>query len=132
MMNETYCTAMKLDGTPCKAKRLAGKPFCTFHDPDLQEVRREGRKLGGKVRNARSVTLPPETPDASLTTVQDVTHFLAVTVNAVLKGKVDCRVGNCVAALVGQLLRSLESGGLEDRLQQLENLLSGKHNRRTA
>jgi hypothetical protein len=40
--------------------------------------------------------------------------------NLVSKGQMDCKVGNCLAGVCGQLLRALEAGDLAERVASLE------------
>ena len=124
------CSYIKPDGR-CGARPMCGRDLCCFHSPDMVETCREARRRGGKV-NRKPTTLPPTTPDAPLTSAPDVAAFLASTTNRTTRGEIDCRVANAVSCLPGQLLRALEGGDLERRLERLEDLLSGKHNRRTA
>ena len=51
--------------------------------------------------------------------------MLADTVNAVLTGRLDPKVGNCVSILSGNLLKALESGEIEQRLDSIEQKLNG-------
>jgi hypothetical protein len=84
--------------------------------------RAEGRRRGGVncARVLRLVTLPPDAPDIPLATVQDVATLLGATIAQVRKGTIDCRVGNCIGQLAGVLLKAMEAGDLERRLEALE------------
>jgi hypothetical protein len=66
------CEHTKPNGEPCQAHALPGKRCCTFHEPALKQKRAEGRKRGGVNRSRPAVTLSPETPDAPVSTVDDV------------------------------------------------------------
>jgi hypothetical protein len=114
------CRHKKPDGSKCKANALPGKRLCVFHDPSSEKARAEGRRQGGVTRSRPAATLPPDMPDTPLETVADVITCLSQTINQVRTGRLDCRVGNCLGVLAGVLLKALESGDLEARIDALE------------
>lgn len=123
------CEGVKVDGSKCQAKALPGRPHCVFHDPATAEARAAGRRAGGKRRSRPAAVLPLEEPDADLGTVEGVAAFLGRCVNAVAKGRLDPKVGNCVGLLAGQLMRALADGDIERRLKDLEEKLRLKPRR---
>jgi hypothetical protein len=123
------CNHTKPDGTRCRANALPGKTRCTFHDPDLADQRAQGRRQGGVNRSKPAATLPPDTPDLSLKSVEDVVKALATTFNAVRTGRLDARVGNCLGVLAGVLLKAIEGSDLEQRLAALEARHNGRAHR---
>jgi hypothetical protein len=114
------CQHVKPDGSRCRAKGRPGSGLCFAHDPALQKKRDAARKAGGKSRAARTVVLPPDTPDLELKTLADVAGCLAATINQVRKGLLDVRVGNAVGYLCATLAKVLEGSDLERRLLELE------------
>jgi hypothetical protein len=52
--------------------------------------------------------------------------MLEETINNVRQGRIDLRVSNAIGFLSGILLRALENGPLEERLNHLEAILGGK------
>jgi len=66
---------------------------------------------------------PDTEPEPRLDSVATVATFLATTVSTVATGKLDPKIGNCIAVLTGQLIRALEGGDLEGRLKVLEERL---------
>jgi hypothetical protein len=52
--------------------------------------------------------------------VSDVTGLLAQTINQVRSGRLDPKTGNAVGYLAGVLLKALQQGDFEARLQVLE------------
>jgi hypothetical protein len=54
------------------------------------------------------VVLPSGTSDLPLTDVKEVAVALADTFNKVRRGEIDLRVGHCLAALAGQMLRAFQ------------------------
>jgi hypothetical protein len=97
---------------------MTGAAFCFFHDPAKAAERREARRAGARTRNRRPDPGPVE--DLPLATVQDVAAALARTINDVRAGRLEAKVGNAVAVLVGQLLAALRTGPLEERIRRLE------------
>jgi hypothetical protein len=126
----TRCTYRKPNGSRCRANARPGRTFCTFHDPDLAAERAEGRRQGGVNRCQKMATLPADTPDLSLQTVDDVVKLLGATVNQVRTGKIAVPVANSVGILAGTLLKALETSDLDKRLQVLEAKQPSRNGRR--
>jgi hypothetical protein len=113
------CRATRADGTPCQGPaRPSG--YCFAHDPDLARRRAEGRRKGGRERSRKAAVLPPDAEDLPLRSLQDVAAMLAATVNQVRRGELDSKVGNTLAVLAGQLMKAIEGGDLEPRLEAIE------------
>ena len=115
------CEFVRPDGTRCRANARAGRSHCFAHDSGSAAERDSARRAGGRAR--RAAVLPPDTPDVELRTAADVARFLSGTINEVRKGLLDARVGNCVAGLVGQLLRAIQGDEFERRLAAVEAVL---------
>jgi hypothetical protein len=124
------CNYVKPDGTRCESHALRTKERCLTHDPDSAERRAEGRRRGGEAR--RAAVLPADTPDLPLKTAEDVCAALADTFNKVRRGELDARVGNCLAAIGSQLIRSIDAADVEARVSALEEQLGGRPARRVA
>jgi hypothetical protein len=118
------CQYRKADGSPCRATALPGKDACYFHDPARSEERQAGRRKGAAARNRKPDLGSVE--DVPLGTVADVVALLGKTINDVRSGRMEAKVGNAVAVLVGQLLAAQRGGALEDRLRRLEEELVGR------
>ncbi len=123
----TRCDHQRHDGTRCKARPRQGETWCAFHDPARALEQQQARKAGGKARSGRAAVLPADTPDAPLGTMQEVVAFLGATANLVARGAIDVKVGNCLGLLCGQLVRALEKGNLEARLEALEAVLKQRN-----
>jgi hypothetical protein len=122
------CQHRKRNGDRCKG-RAGASSYCSFHDPAQAEAQARGRKQGGRSRSRKPTVLPADTPEAPLGSMADVVTFLGATVNRVLRGQVDAKVGNCLGLLCGQLVRALEKGDLEARMVALEEALRAKGGR---
>ena len=68
----------------------------------------------------RPVALPGSVPDVPLDDTRDVVRLLADTINHVRRGEIDPRVANSVGYLAGILIKALERGEIEARLEALE------------
>ena len=113
------CEQIKVDGTRCQANARTGSKFCFFHDPEVAAKRTAARKAGGIERSRRAV-LPADTPDRSLSSIDDVVALLGETINQTRTGTLDPKVANAVGYLSGILLKALIQGDLEQRLAELE------------
>jgi hypothetical protein len=118
------CQAMTADGSSCRAAALAGSDFCYFHDPSNAEERREAQAQGG--RQNRMKTLAPDTPDVKLEDTGATVRLLSDTINQVRKGQIDPRVANAVGYLANILVKALEQGDMEKRIEGLEVLIKDR------
>jgi hypothetical protein len=64
-----------------------------------------------------------ETPDNPLGNTNDVSALLGESINQVRRGQLDPRVANALGYLTSVLLRALEQGSIEDRLNKIEATL---------
>jgi hypothetical protein len=122
---DSQCQHVKPDGTRCKARALSGSTACFFHSPETVTQRREARRQGGRTRNRKPDRGPVE--DLPLGTVAEVVTVLGRTINDVRAGRLEAKVGNAVACLVGQLLAALRGSDLDARLRALEEKESREH-----
>src|SRR5713226_593300 len=103
------------DGSPCNAPPQSGKKYCFFHDPRQQKKREAAHRNGGCMRNRRSQTedhaplLPPNPPQVSFKTFDDVGQFFEQVTNYVLQGQMDARTANCLRQLASGRLRVFEA-----------------------
>jgi hypothetical protein len=67
--------------------------------------------------------LPQGTPDNPLRNTHEVVTLLAESINHLRRGQLDPRVANAVGYLSGILLKALEQGRTEERLNHLEVVL---------
>jgi len=121
MANEAtkHCKATKDDGQPCEAWAIKSSDYCFTHDPNASERRIEARSKGGQ---ALSRNLNPLEP-MSITNPQDVVVLLADTINHVRQGTLDVRVANSIGVLSGHLLKALELGRIDSRVETIERVI---------
>ncbi len=117
------CHVRKKDGERCGADAQSGKDICVFHDPTRAADGRRARRAGGTTRSRTAVVLPQGTPDNPLCNTHEVVTLLAESINHLRRGQLDPRVANAVGYLSGILLKALEQGRTEDRLNHLEAVL---------
>jgi hypothetical protein len=98
--------------------------FCFFHDPSKADERREAQSLGGQQN--RMKTLDASAPDMKVEDCQDVVKLISETINQVRKGQIDPRVANAVGYLANVLIRAVEQGDLEKRLDDLEAVVKNQ------
>jgi len=118
------CRATKPDGSSCQAAALPGSDFCFFHDPDRADERREANAAGG--RQGKMKTLDAVTPDVKIESCQDVVRLISETINQVRRGELDPRVANAVGYLANVLIKAVEQGDMEKRLEDLEATVKTK------
>jgi len=110
------CTAQTKRGTPCRARPIAGSPFCALH-ADPKRAKELGQKGGRKnrhyVETADVAITPPATPE-------DVKNLLAQAMADVRAGKLDPKIAHTLTYMSSALLRSMESVDVLRRLERLE------------
>jgi hypothetical protein len=115
------CKARTKAGDSCPAPAVQ-RGLCFFHaNPDkLSELGRQG---GSKNRHAD--TGDCDLQHRQLKTIADVSALLEETINRVRKGPFDLRAANSIGFLAGILLKGLERGRVEERLDDLEETMAG-------
>jgi hypothetical protein len=120
------CHFRKKNGTRCGANAQPANGLCIFHDPAKASEGRRARRAGGIARSRAAAVLPSGTPDHPLGNTQEVSTFLADSINQLRRGQLDPRVANGMGYLSSVLLRALEQGPLEERLAKIEAALAAK------
>src|SRR6266852_6008881 len=112
------------EGSPCNAPPQTGKKYCFFHDPRQEKKREAAHRNGGFMRNRRSQTeehaplLPPNPPQVSFKTFDDVGQFFEQVTNYVLQGQMDARTANCLRQLASGRLRVFEAKARAQRQKE--------------
>jgi hypothetical protein len=121
------CSHVTITGEQCDGNAQEGSTLCYFHAPENQQEIQEARSRGGKNchTKSRSLTaLPPDTADLPLATSNDVKTALAEAYNAVRTGRLHPTVANCLALISGYLLKAMDSGDTEERIERLEKIFA--------
>ena len=66
----------------------------------------------------------PDTPHYPLGNPKEVSTVLAASINQLLRGELDPKIGTALGYLSTVLLKALEQGPLEDRLDKIEAILA--------
>ena len=119
------CPATNRRGSPCKSSPLPGGKHCFYHAPDMAAARTEGRRLGGK--NAGKLRAI-KGRRAQLTTIGELTRFVANTVHDVVEVRIPYDVGRTALYGCGILRQLIESSTLEQRIAALEARLGNQPN----
>jgi len=120
------CKHIKNDGSPCRAPaRDSG--FCYFHDPELEELRRDAWSRGGK---SNRHVLISEAQKMQLKTLQDVYNLLAEMLESLASEffasdstPTRIKIANTSAILGQALLRIKANFDLEQRISELEKII---------
>jgi hypothetical protein len=115
------CQGVRPGGGRCDARRITGSSYCFFHDPEMEVERKAAQSAGGQ-KNKLAV-LPNSTPDAKLDSAEDAIKLIGETINQVLRGEIDPKIGNTVGYLSGLLVRVQRDVETERRLASLESAI---------
>ncbi len=124
------CKALRKDGKPCQADALAGSDHCAFHAPEKAAAFKDGRVKGGEVGKLATLSAVKPWRGAAgdvnvLKTVEpaELVNLLCDTIDHVLTGKIDPKVGNAVGYLAGIIVKVQQYEAIEERLQAIEEAL---------
>lgn len=119
--NNIRCAATRSDKSPCRAPVRPGRPYCTFHDPLIQDDLKEARRLGGKRRSniQRSLNSMPDE-------LRDLLTRLLTAVDEVADGRLTPAQAQAMARLAATYIAGHNATALtelqnqEARLKRLE------------
>lgn len=114
------CKAKNKQGDQCGAWAIHGSGYCFIHDPNQKEARALAVRKGGQAIKKIKINLAPVEFSGGVT---DIVNLLAETINAVREGKMNTRKANTIGYLANFLLKALESGDLEERLEKIERVV---------
>jgi hypothetical protein len=126
-MAQKYCSATKKDGGPCRSWACSGSDYCFVHDPAQAKERNIARRKGGKARHGRvlgEIAEPPE--PVRLQTIADVLDLLERTANDVLRLENSLSRARTITALCGVVIKAIQDGELEDRVNEILATLKGR------
>ena len=107
------CGAQRRDGQRCKANALHGKNVCSLH---ADANRASALARSKRKRSTKSLLTNFPRPKTAI----DLQVILAATLVEVRNGEIEPRVGNAVAGIATAFLAAFKIGGLEERVQALE------------
>lgn len=125
------CALRRADGHQCKARPLVDSDFCFFHDEreEIVQKRIEGRRIGGKKRVWTGLG---HNRKRNMDDLESVRGFLNETANAVMEGRMDAKIGNCLAGISSVLYRMIEARDVGTRLDEIERQLEAVKRQRRA
>ncbi|MFC2000424.1 hypothetical protein ACFLXE_06695 [Chloroflexota bacterium] len=110
------CTATRRDGQPCRARAVVNG-LCIGHQPPNPEWRRKGGRNSSK--QARLDTMLPAR-------LRPVLGLLEKGVKEVYDGSLEPKKAHAMASLAGAMVKVMEAGTFEERIQRLEERLEAK------
>ncbi len=118
------CSAVKADGSPCRSTAVLRSEdcpdgHCSVHCPERADAMAAARRKGGHNRSnvERAYSRLPDDQRA-------ISRLLADTITEVKAGTLAPAIGNSVASLSRALIGAIESGNVETRVGELEDLLT--------
>lgn len=123
MEDDRHCKQILDNGERCKAYALKEKDFCFSHDPENKEQKAIAVRNGGLVRPIR-VETALETVEVK--TPKDIVTVLGKTINEVREGKLQPQIANTIGFLSGHLLRAFEIAELNDKVDEVKGVLTGR------
>lgn len=108
----------KITGKQCGAYRMENSEYCFCHNPEVpEEEKKLARARGGRGKGLSFKILP----EKELKKPQQVSEMLEEIINLVRMGEISDKKATLLRALSDSLLKSLELGELDERLNDLED-----------
>lgn len=117
------CTEPRADGQPCEMPPLEGKDKCWAHDPENARGRAEARRKGG---NNRQTPKSADGPHPEYRSTDAIQELLERTVADTLLQENSDKRSRTIATLAGVLMKALEVGEMQERLDAIEKMLNKK------
>ena len=122
MVAPRACSAIKDDGSRCRANAQSDSDYCFMHDPAHADEMAEARRLGGlRRRKEKAVAGAYDIED--LENVGNVRRLIQIAVMDTLSLENSIARSRTIAYLAQVALKALETGELEERLVALEAAL---------
>src|SRR6516165_6650760 len=115
--NGNRCQGIKPDGQQCKANARTNSSRCFFHDPNAAKEREAARRAGGVERSRRAAVLPPDKPDRPLRNKREVAELLRDTINHILRGELDLKIGYVIGYLASIYRKTISEAEREEQLR---------------
>ena len=119
------CEFVKTNGEPCQANALPDKTLCFWHDPGNAAKRAQARKKGGHNRQTRKGE--NHGPYAILSVADIMTALNDALNDAALLENSHAR-SRSIGYICQIMLKGMEVGEIEKRLEALEQRIGGNHN----
>lgn len=113
------CKFINQSGVSCNAYPLKGSDYCFYHSPDIsEEVKRQARAKGGK----REPILAPR----ELKKAEQVALMMEEVINLAREEKISDKKATLLKGLSDSLLKALELGDIEERVEEIEDYIETK------
>ena len=122
MARKQGCDGINAGGASCRATPMRDSRYCFFHSPETQQEAKEARRLGGQ-RRKREGTVSGAYEVDGIATVAEVLRVLEIAVIDTLSLDNSVSRNRTLGALAQTVLKTIEVGELESRLEQLESVL---------
>ncbi len=119
-MVSKQCKYVKADGSQCGGYSITDSEFCFFHVADGAAARLAGWRGGKSSKASSAATKGFAFSNVSIDSIRDVISLLQTCINEVRKGEVDSRVANSVGYLANILVKAMQQGELQRRIENLE------------
>ena len=122
MPSTPRCNARTSRGDPCQVLARGENGLCLWHDPELAEVAREARRLGGQ-RRKREATVQAAYDIAGLTTIPEIRRIVEIAVSDLLGAENTVQRARTLLSAAQVAARLLETGEFEARLEAIESVI---------
>lgn len=125
------CTATTKSGQACRAFAVTGRTTCARHTPELRARCLEGSRRGGATPAGAAAQAPPALPPIStrgldLETADGLSRYVARVLKRLGEMPFQLGVAHAVAQVVGAQLRVRDTGILEERVNELEEMIAAR------
>ena|SRR3989338_607984 len=110
------CDYIKPNNDKCNANAMTDSRFCFKHNPDTEIERNIAVFRGGYATKKPGELLPP----VKLQSINDISGLIEDTINRIRTEPLTHHQANSIGYLSGILLKALEVGEYEKRLEALE------------
>lgn len=120
-MEDNKCKFILEGGERCGAYAIHNEDYCFNHHPDWQEKKHLAVVKGGSIKQIK-VDEPLEV--IAINSPKDIITLLTATIAEIRQGKIDPHIANTVGYLAGQLIKAFEIAELNDKAEQIKELIS--------
>lgn len=124
------CKGIKSNGKKCNTNAM-DNGYCYFHNPDITEEQKKATvSKGGKAN--KIIEINENYPVQKFNNIKDVSIFLGLLINETMAGKMDIRLATGLTYISNSLLKALELSDLQNRVDNVEEMLNEYKQRKNA